>query len=302
MCLEIGGRHQERSRTPRRQRAGTRSVTRSHSRRCKLEVVTGALAMSLAMLLPASPAWPQTITLEADDGLFRRDIVLNGKVVVRAVIDTGSSSVGLCADMVDNLDLPPGTAVEIETPGGTIIAQRTRLTSIAVGRIVLHDVAAVVHPRSPWCEALLRTRGLATARGNDFAAQQVDACWRRQAIEGRYQPTHNEGSAYAPQATHPMRQSGRKPMTTRSMRWGESLEAISTTSLASCRCIDNPLDHLREICPIKEQLGPILRYPSSGGSGSRPRPCTASQESLRAGWADQSQVDPAGVLVPVAGL
>jgi aspartyl protease family protein len=71
------------------------------------------------------------------------------------MIDTGASSLVICEAMALELNLPPGAPVELLTSGGTIVGRRVCLTSISIGRIVVRNVVAVVHPTGACTEVLV---------------------------------------------------------------------------------------------------------------------------------------------------
>jgi clan AA aspartic protease (TIGR02281 family) len=105
----------------------------------------------LAVVFTASSAVGQTVSLLADEGQFRTQIIINDEIAVAALIDTGATSLGICASTAEELRLAPGPSLELETSGGRLLAHRVRLSLIRIGPIVVHDVAAVVHPATPWC-------------------------------------------------------------------------------------------------------------------------------------------------------
>jgi clan AA aspartic protease (TIGR02281 family) len=112
--------------------------------------------------LITDPATAQNpVVLKSAEGLFHTRVVLNNSLYAPAIIDTGSSSVGICSPMAERLQLLPLANVAIETAGGTLIGQRVLLQSVKIGSIILHDVAAVVHPPGQWCtEVLIGLSGL----------------------------------------------------------------------------------------------------------------------------------------------
>jgi aspartyl protease family protein len=124
--------------------------------RVMLWSASALMAFAIVLLAAAAPAFAQTVLLEARDGVFRTPIMLNDKIIAPAMIDTGASSLGICATMAWELNLSSGVPVAVETPGGTIVAHRIRLTSVRIGSIVVRDVVAVVYPATPDCtEALV---------------------------------------------------------------------------------------------------------------------------------------------------
>lgn len=81
-------------------------------------------AIVITACLAPSTIFAQTVRLEAPDDTFRTAITLNEKVVTRAIIDTGASSLGLCANTALELQLPLGAPVNLETSGGKVLAHR----------------------------------------------------------------------------------------------------------------------------------------------------------------------------------
>jgi clan AA aspartic protease (TIGR02281 family) len=114
-----------------------------------------ALASVVVSLLPTKSALSQTQLLEARDGAFRTNIILNEALEAPAMIDTGSSSLAICAPLALELHLSLGEPVELETSNGRILAHRVQLGSMRIGRIILRDVAAVIHPPTSSCTEVL---------------------------------------------------------------------------------------------------------------------------------------------------
>ena len=90
-----------------------------------------------------------------DQNLFRTEVVLNERIQVRGLIDTGAHSFGICAIMAANLGLPLGATVKLETSNGTVIGHRVHIPSVRIGPVIRHDVAAVVYPPNVPCEEAL---------------------------------------------------------------------------------------------------------------------------------------------------
>jgi len=111
----------------------------------------------IAALLPHwSPAKAETVLLQtASKSLFRTDVVLNEKLLVRGLIDTGSSSLGICASMAESLGIILGPPIGLQTANGNLIAHRARLQSVRIGRVTLREVDAVVHPANSSCQEAL---------------------------------------------------------------------------------------------------------------------------------------------------
>jgi prophage regulatory protein len=108
------------------------------------------LHLSLATIAPHS-ADAQTVTVFATDGMFRTEVSINGRASVRALIDTGSSSVLICQAMASELQLKRGDAIQIATVGETLEAYRTILAQVRIDTIEMHDVGAIV-THAPLCE------------------------------------------------------------------------------------------------------------------------------------------------------
>lgn len=67
---------------------------------------------------------------------------INGAPVV-FLLDTGATDVALSSGLARRLGLRPGPEVTLITANGQVRSFRTRLDSVRLGGIVLHDVAAV---------------------------------------------------------------------------------------------------------------------------------------------------------------
>jgi len=79
---------------------------------------------------------------------------INGDSVT-FLLDTGASAVAIPAELAARLRLEPGAPVQIRTANGTVTGQRTRLASLQLGDIQLHDVAALITPGMDGDEVLL---------------------------------------------------------------------------------------------------------------------------------------------------
>jgi clan AA aspartic protease (TIGR02281 family) len=111
--------------------------------------------LALLMAACSSNTIAQTVFLHAGDGLFRTKVVLNNRLVASGLIDTGANSVLLCQHMADELGLPRGTQVELETLATPLVGYYTVLTSLRLGAIDVHDVGAVVVSLGPACEEVI---------------------------------------------------------------------------------------------------------------------------------------------------
>lgn len=86
---------------------------------------------------------------------FRTELVLNGKITAGGMIDSGSTFVAICAKMAQDLGLPLGAPVEVETVNGTTTAPRVLLQTVQIGRIVVTDVQGVVDTHASCTEVLV---------------------------------------------------------------------------------------------------------------------------------------------------
>jgi len=57
--------------------------------------------------------------------------------------------------MAQSLDIALGLPIEVETANGKLIARRSSLRSVRIGRVIVREVAAIVHPDSSCHEALV---------------------------------------------------------------------------------------------------------------------------------------------------
>ena len=79
---------------------------------------------------------------------------INGQAVT-FLLDTGATQVAVPQQLARSLGLQPGAAIMINTANGRATAHRTRLDSLHLGDIVLHDVAALIAPGMDGDEVLL---------------------------------------------------------------------------------------------------------------------------------------------------
>ena len=62
---------------------------------------------------------------------------------VTFLLDTGATSVAMSSRLARELDLKPGAVIQMETANGTTQGFQTRLNSVRLGDIVVHEVSAV---------------------------------------------------------------------------------------------------------------------------------------------------------------
>lgn len=74
---------------------------------------------------------------------------------VTFLLDTGATDVAVPEALAGQLGLSKGAPVQVNTANGRVTARRTRLTSLQLGDIVLHDVSALIAPGLTGDEVLL---------------------------------------------------------------------------------------------------------------------------------------------------
>jgi aspartyl protease family protein len=74
---------------------------------------------------------------------------------VEFLLDTGASDVAIPAALADRLGLRRGTPVQYQTANGTVTAWRTLIDSVAIGPMVVKEVAASINPGMHDMEILL---------------------------------------------------------------------------------------------------------------------------------------------------
>nr|WP_215730897.1 TIGR02281 family clan AA aspartic protease [Pseudomonas lalucatii] len=87
-------------------------------------------------------------------GHYRAAGRINDEPVI-FLLDTGATQVAVPVEVARRLGLSAGTAILISTANGRATAHRTRLASLRLGDIVLHDVEALIAPGMDGDEVLL---------------------------------------------------------------------------------------------------------------------------------------------------
>lgn len=87
-------------------------------------------------------------------GHYLLDGQINGDTVT-FLLDTGASAVAIPAGLADELGLKRGAPITLSTANGQSTGYRTRLGSLKLGDIQLHDVAALIAPGMDGDEVLL---------------------------------------------------------------------------------------------------------------------------------------------------
>lgn len=114
--------------------------------------------------------------LSGRGGHYLLDGQINGDTVT-LLLDTGATSVAVPAPLAERLKLERGAPVRIRTANGTVTGHRTRLHSLQLGAIQLHDVPALVTPGMDGEEVLLGMSALKrlefTQRGGTLTLRQT---------------------------------------------------------------------------------------------------------------------------------
>ncbi len=95
---------------------------------------------------------------------------------VEFMLDTGATAVAVPGRLAARLGLTRGPAVDIQTANGSATAYATRLDSLQLGEIEMHDVKAFISPSMDGDEVLL---GMSVLKHLDFN-QQGDTLTLRQ--------------------------------------------------------------------------------------------------------------------------
>ena len=141
----------------------------------------------LALLFATSPAAAQSVSVQAEHhNMFRVNVRLNNKIDVRALIDTGASSLSLCEAMAKQLRLQLGAGVRLSTANGVIPARRSMVESVRIaGAIEVRNVGAVVKADDASCDEILIGMSVlkklhVTLHGNKLTivAQSASTGWK----------------------------------------------------------------------------------------------------------------------------
>ena len=101
---------------------------------------------------------------------------ING-LEVEFLVDTGATYVAIPDSVARKLGLERGSPVPVQTANGTAQAFPTRLASVSIGPIVLHQVRALISPGLEGAEVLLGMSVLKTLelvqRGEELTLRQI---------------------------------------------------------------------------------------------------------------------------------
>ena len=108
-------------------------------------------------------------------GHYNATGLINGREV-DFMVDTGATTVAVPASLEARLGLQRGPQVQVKTASGTASAFLTRLDSVRLGTIELHDVSATINPQLGGREVLLGMSFLKhlefTQRGDSLVLSQ----------------------------------------------------------------------------------------------------------------------------------
>jgi aspartyl protease family protein len=99
------------------------------------------------------------------DGHYVAQGMINGRPVT-FLLDTGSTQVALSMELARELRLSRGHALRLATANGEVVGYQSRLDSVTLGTISVHDVAAAVTPGMSGNAVLL---GMSFLKRMDFA-------------------------------------------------------------------------------------------------------------------------------------
>ena len=95
--------------------------------------------------------------------------VLDGKIngqTVTFLLDTGASDVSIPGDLAKRLGLKRGRSQQYHTANGVITGYLTKIESLKIGEIELHDVRASINPNERGGQLLL---GMSVLKNVDFS-------------------------------------------------------------------------------------------------------------------------------------
>jgi aspartyl protease family protein len=78
-------------------------------------------------------------------GHYRADAFING-IEIPVMVDTGATDVAISQRVADKLGIKSTDAIRTRTANGDAVAYMTRLSSVKLGGIEAHNVAAIITP------------------------------------------------------------------------------------------------------------------------------------------------------------
>ena len=95
---------------------------------------------------PAISAGGEVVLARNREGHYVADGEINGHKVT-FMVDTGATTVALSSRLARELDLKRGAAIQVDTANGVAVGYQTRLNSVRLGDIDVHEVSAVFSDR-----------------------------------------------------------------------------------------------------------------------------------------------------------
>ncbi len=93
------------------------------------------------------------------------------------LLDTGSTQISIPDELARTMNLEPGPAYGVSTANGNITVRGTRIATLSLGPITLHDVRANINPYMGGDEVLLGMSALAnlefSQRGDRLTLRQI---------------------------------------------------------------------------------------------------------------------------------
>ncbi|MFQ5645162.1 MAG: TIGR02281 family clan AA aspartic protease [Thiogranum sp.] len=107
---------------------------------------------------------PEVVLKRNRFGHYVTSGTVNGRRV-EFMLDTGASDVAIPAELAQELGLKRGAPVQYQTANGIVTAYRTTIDSVAIGPMVIRNVAASINPGMRDMEILL---GMSVLRHVEF--------------------------------------------------------------------------------------------------------------------------------------
>ena len=127
-------------------------------------------------LTPSSTASPEVTLRRNRQGQYLAEGAINQRRVT-LLVDTGATLVSVPLRLARHLGLRRGAPVWVETANGKTQAFLTRLDSVSLGKIKLHDIRALINPGQQGEEVLLGMSFLKqlefTQRGRELTVRQL---------------------------------------------------------------------------------------------------------------------------------
>jgi len=120
---------------------------------------TQAVAAPAAPMRALLPVRTDEVRISADRvGQYLTDVEVNGARLSRMMVDTGATLVALSYEDAASAGLFPAPAdykYQVNTANGVAHVARVRLNDVRIGKIVVHDIDAVVGERGALSGSLL---------------------------------------------------------------------------------------------------------------------------------------------------